>query len=54
MYMYMYFSFQRERTALMKASLQGHIECVKLLLNKGAIADLSDKVSAVLHQVLSI
>ena len=28
----------------MKASLQGHVGCVKLLLNKGAIADRSDQV----------
>ena len=48
------FSLQRKRTALMKASLQGSVECVKLLLDKGASADLSDKVSAVTHQVLSV
>ena len=50
----MYFSLQRVRTALMKASLQGQIGCVELLLDKGANADLSDKVSAVSHQVLSV
>ena len=52
--MYMYFSLQRGWTALMKASLQGQIGCVELLLDKGANADLSDKVSAVSHQVLSV
>ena len=52
--MYMYFSLQRGQTALMKASLRGHFGCVKLLLDKGANADLSDKVSAVSHQVLSV
>ena len=50
----MYFSLQRGRTALMKASLRGHFGCVKLLLDKGANADLSDTVSAVSHQVLSV
>ena len=38
----------------MMAFSGGHVECVKLLLDKGANADLSDKVSAGPHQVLSI
>ena len=38
----------------MMASSAGHVNCVMLLLDKGASADLSDKVSAVTHQVLSI
>ena len=50
---YMYFSLQRGQTALMKASSEGHVECVELL-DKGSSADLSDEVSAVSHQVLSV
>ena len=30
----------------MKASSEGHVECVKLLLDKGAHIDLQDMVSA--------
>ena len=41
---YMYFSLQYGYTALMWASLEGRVECVKLLLDKGASADLLDKV----------
>ena len=51
---YMYFSLQRGYTALMMASSGGHVECVKLLLDKGASADLSDMVRAGSHQVLSV
>ena len=51
---YMYFSLQDGVTALMMASREGRVECVKLLLNKGARANLSDKVSAGSHQVLSL
>ena len=51
---YMYFSLQYGETALMMASSGGHVECVKLLLDKGASADLSDRVSAGPHQVLAI
>ncbi|KAL5502811.1 hypothetical protein EMCRGX_G009644 [Ephydatia muelleri] len=40
---YMYFSLQDGETALMRASSEGHDEFVKLLLEKGASADLSDK-----------
>ena len=49
-----YFSLQYGETALMMASSGGHVECVKLLLDKGASADLLDLVSAVSPQVLSI
>ena len=38
----------------MMASSGGHVECVKLLLDKDASADRSDKVSAGSHQVLSV
>ena len=51
---YMYFSHQFGFTALMRASSGGHIECVTLLLDKGARANLSDKVRAGSHQVLSV
>ena len=50
----MYFSLQDEVTALMMASREGHVECVQLLLDKGARADRSDKVRAGSHQVLSL
>ena len=51
---YMYFSLQRGETALMMASNRSCVECVKLLLDKDASADLSDKVRAGSHQVLSV
>ena len=51
---YMYFSLQDGDTALMRASREGRVECVRLLLDKGASADLSDKVRAGSHQVLSV
>ena len=51
---YMYFSLQDGETALMMASREGHVECVKLLLDEGASADLSDEVRAGSHQVLSV
>ena len=38
----------------MMASSRGHVECVELLLDNGASADLSDKVSAGSHRVLSV
>ena len=52
-YMYIYSTLQNGWTALMKASSKGHVECVNLLLNKGASVNLLDEVSAVSHQVLS-
>ena len=51
---YVYFSLQRGQTALMVASRGGHVECVKLLLEKGASVDLMDEVSAGSHQLLSV
>ena len=50
----MYFFLQDKVTALMMASREGRVECVKLLLDKGASAGLSDKVRAGSHQVLSL
>ena len=38
----------------MMASNRSCVECVKLLLDTGASADLSDKVRAGSHQVLSV
>ena len=35
----------------MFASFQGHVECVKLLLERGALANHQDKVSAVLYVI---
>ena len=51
---YMYFSLQYGETALMMASSDGHVECIKLLLDKGASADHLDEVSAGSHQLLSV
>ena len=51
---YVYFSCQRGQTALIVASSKEHVECVMLLLEKGAIADLLDEVSAGSHQLLSV
>ena len=51
---YMYFSLQYGDTALMIASREGRVECVKLLLDNGASAHHFDKVRAVSHQVLSV
>ena len=38
---------QSGQTALMEASIGGHVECVKLLLEKGADVNHKDRVSAV-------
>ena len=46
-------SLQNGDTPLMFASSIGHVECVKLLLERGAQANNQDKVSAV-HDVISI
>ena len=41
-------SLQDGGTALMKASEAGHMECDKVLLDKGAVVSLQDKVSGVI------
>ena len=44
----MHFSLQDGWTALMKASKAGHIECVKVLLDRGAEVNMQNKVSGVI------
>ena len=42
----MHLPFQSGWTALMKASESGHMECVKVLLDRGADVNMQNKVSA--------
>ena len=42
----MHLPFQDGWTALMRASLLGHMECVKVLLDRGADVNMQNKVSA--------
>ena len=44
----MHLSLQYGHTPLMMASAEGHVGCVQLLLDRGAQANLQDKVSVVL------
>ena len=44
----MHLSLQFRETALMMALKKGHMECVKLLLDKGAEVNMQDKVSGVI------
>ena len=44
----MHLSLQDGETALMKASEAGHMECVQVLLDKGADANIQDRVSGVI------
>ena len=41
----MYLSLQSGRTALMIAYDRGHIECAKMLMDKGAQVNIQDMVS---------
>ena len=41
----MHLSLQDGRTALMKASEAGQVECVKVLLDRGAEVNIQDTVS---------
>ena len=43
-----YMHLQNGRTPLMEASGGGHVECVKLLLDRGAYSNHQSKVSTVL------
>ena len=44
----MHLSLQHGCTALMKAYDRGHMECVKMLLDRGAQVNRQDKVSGVI------
>ena len=44
----MHFSLQDGATALMKASKAGKVECVKVLLDRGAEVNMQHKVSGVI------
>ena len=43
----MHLSLQDGKTALMKVSEEGHMDCVKVLMDKGAQVNMQDKVSSV-------
>ena len=47
----MHLSFQDGETALMGASWSGRMECVTVLLDRGAEVNMQDKVSVVLKLV---
>ena len=44
----MHLSLQFEGTALMTASQAGHMECVQMLLDKGADVNMQNEVSGVI------
>ena len=44
----MHLSLQLGETALMKASVAGQLECIKLLLDRGAEVNMQDKVIGVI------
>ena len=44
----MHLSLQEGVTALMRASVAGHMECVQMLLDKGADVNMQSKVSGVI------
>ena len=51
----MHLSLQEGWTALLMASKAGHMECVKMLLDKGADVNMQDKVNGVIvHCVLAM
>ena len=45
-------SLQDGWTALMKASSEGHVDCVNLLLDKGVSINQKNKVSAVSQSII--
>ena len=44
----MHLTLQNGSTALMKASEAGQVECVKMLLDRGAEVNMQDEVSGVI------
>ena len=44
----MHLSLQDGQTALMKASVAGQVECMKMLLDRGAEVNMQDKVIGVI------
>jgi ankyrin repeat protein len=48
----MNFSLQDGNTPLILASGLGHLECVKVLLDRGAHVNLQTKVSAFLDEII--
>ena len=46
-------SLQDGATALMKASEAGQVECIKVLLDRGAEVNMQDKVSGVDVKLIS-
>ena len=53
----MHLSYQYGDTALMRASEREHMECVRVLLDRGAEVNMQDKVSAaqyLLHDMLTL
>ena len=45
----MHLSLQDGSTALMKASEVGQVECVKMLMDRGAKVNMQDEVSGVIY-----
>ena len=50
----MHLSLQGGRTALMKASAAGHMDCVHVLLDKGADVNMQSEVSGVIIQAVQM
>ena len=48
----MLLSLQDEKTALIRASEKGHMECVKVLLNGGADVHVQSTVSVISYDLL--
>ena len=47
----MHLSLQDGLTALMKASEEGQVECVKMLMDRGAKVNMQNEVSGVIYNV---